>query len=444
MKSGSLALLVRSSCLASALLLGGCDSSTEVDDDAQPRGKEWVESSHGKVDPDTAKAFPAAGRTLVLAVPETTWTAMVTALTEACGGPTGCTGSTLDLAPKVSAWRKADLLADGQKWASVGFKLPSNGDLADAWKAGKSRFPVRITMDKWEKEVPTIDNQRFYGFQKLSLNNLESDSTGLRHQVAGALFRAQGVPAYRSGLVTFKIAHGKDTLDLGLYSLREMLDGPMLKRWFAGSDGNLYEPASTLAAFLPAEFVEGENDGEFSDVKQFVKTLNSTVRTTDRESWRNALSSTFDVDGFLSWLAISTALGDKGSYGNESTNYALYQDKNKLHWMALDLDETFPAGKSLSRGVWHEDAAGTWPLIANLLSDSVLCESYRAKVRALVVPTGPLAPATLTATVEAISGTGLAGHADAALRTAKLLAFAGQRATVIDTSLSNHTCANGN
>ena len=49
-----------------------------------------------------------------------------------------------------------------------------------------------------------------------------------------------------------------------------------------------------------------------------------------------------------------------------------------------------------------------------------------------------------SATVEAVAGTALAGRADAATRTAKLLAFAGQRATVVDTSLSNHACTNGN
>jgi spore coat protein H len=428
---------------ASVLLLGGCGSSTEVDDEDSnsDRGSEWVESSHGKVDPDTAKAFPATRRNLTLAIPETTWTAMIAHLSEACGGTTACSGTVLDGFPNVSEWHMADLYADGQKWASVGLKLPSNGDLADAWTAGAKRFPFRITMDKWETAVPSIENQRFYGFQKLSLNNLEDDSSGIKHQIAGVLYRSQGVPAFRSTLVSLKLAHGEDTLDLGLYSMREMLDGPMLNRWFTGNDGNLYEPTSTLATFLAADFAEGDNDGTYSDAKLFVMSLNAANRTLDRAAWRTNLAASFDIDGFLSWLAISTAVGDKGSYGSEAENYALYADGGKLHWMALDIDDAFPSGAGLTRGVWHAGSTGTWPLIANVLADSVYCESYKAKLRGLV--SGPVSTTNLKATIQSIADASLAGLSDATQRTTKLSTFADQRAGVVDTSISNHACPYG-
>lgn len=428
-----------------AALLAGCGSSTEVsgDDAKNARGSEWVESSHGKVDPDTSKAFPASRRNLTIALPDSAWTAIVDHLKQACGATTGCSGSILDGFPDVSAWHAADLYADGQKWASVGLRLPSNGEVADAWDAGGYRFPFRITTDKWEKEVPSIKNQRFYGFQKLSLNNLAGDSSGVKHQIAGALYRSRGVPAYRSSLVSLKLAHGRDTLDLGLYSLREMIDGPMLKRWFTGNDGNLYEPNSTLSSFLPADFSDGDNDGTYTDAKLFVLALNAANRTTDRKTWRDNLAASFDVDGFLSWLAVSTAVGDKGSYGSEADNYALYADAGKLHWMALDIDDAFPSGNGLSKGVWHTGAAGTWPLIADLLADSAYCEAYKAKLAPLVAASGPLAAANLTATIDAVAAGSLAGL-DPTARTAKLLTFAEQRAGVVDTSLSHHACTNGN
>lgn len=428
--------------LASALLWS-CGSSTEVedkDDATVTRGPEWVESSHGKVAPDTTAAFPASRRILTISMTDATWNSMIASLAEACTG-TGtsstCTGTSLDDYDSVSTWRVADLLADGKKWASVGIKLPSNGEVADAWKAGRNRFPFRITMDKWEKEIPAIDNQRFYGFQKMSLENLEGDSTGLRHQVAGSMYRAQGVPALRSTLVSLKLTHGSTTLDLGLYSLREMIDGPMLSRWFSGNDGNLYEPASTLASFSRTDFDEGSHDGTFTDAIAFVGALNASNRTTAPDAWRNALKQTFDVDGFVSWLAVSSVLGDGGSYGDEAENYALYADGGKLRWMALGLDETF---KGSTRGIWHPGASATWPLIANVLGDSILCESYKSKVGALVASSGPLSPANLEATINSIAGTALSGLDDAATRPAKLLAFASTRKGVVDTSLSNHTC----
>ncbi len=429
--------------LLASCLLWSCGSSTEAedkDDDTAPRGPEWSESSHGKVPPDTTAAFPAARRILTISMSDAAWTSMVESLEKACGGsgPSAtCTGSSLDDHDSVSAWRVADLLADGKKWASIGIKLPSNGEVADAWKAGGNRFPFRITMDKWEKEIPAIDNQRFYGFQKLSLENLENDSTGLRHQVAGAIYRAQGVPALRSALVTLKLTHGSTTLDLGLYSLREMIDGPFLSRWFSDNDGNLYEPASTLSSFAPGDFDEGDHDGSFADASAFVGALNASNRTTAPDAWRNALGQTFDLDGFVDWLAVSTALGDRGSYGEEPDNFALYANGGKLHWMALHLDEAI---KGSTRGIWHPGASATWPLIANVLRDSVLCESYKSKVGALVATSGPLSPTNLAARINAVAGPSLSGLDDAATRPAKLLAFASSRKAVVDSSLANHTC----
>lgn len=430
------------SFLLVASLFWSCGASTEVEneDDAVARGPEWSEPSHGKVEPDTTAAFPASRRILTISVSDATWNAMIASLAEACGGSGAaatCTGSSLDDYDSVSAWRVADLLADGKKWTSVGIRLPSNGEVADAWKAGGNRFPFRITMDKWEKEVPAIDNQRFYGFQKLSLENLDGDSSGLRHQIAGALYRAQGVPAQRSALVTLKLVHGTSTLDLGLYSLREMIDGPMLSRWFSDNDGNLYEPASTLSSFVAGDFDEGDHDGTFSDAIAFVSALNASNRTSSPDTWRNTLKQTFDVDGFVSWLAVSTVLGDGGSYGAEAENYALYANGGKLRWMALALDETF---KGSTHGIWHPGASATWPLIANVLGDSVLCESYKSKVGALVSSTGPLDPTNLESTIRSIAGTSLSGLDDASTRPSKLLTFASVRKGVVDTSLANHTC----
>jgi spore coat protein H len=444
MKMGLLPLLRRHAILATSLLVWGCGSSTEVPDDEATRGPEWNESSHGRIEPDTSQAFPATRRTMTIAIPEASWNAIKANLAEACAGATSCTGSSLDAFPKVSNWYMADLHIDGKKWASVGLRLPSNGDVADAWKAGHDRYPFRITMDKWEKEVPTIDNQRFYGFQKLSLQNLENDSSGIKHQVAGAIYRSQGVPAYRSALVVLNLAKGKDTLRLGLYSLREMLDGPMLRRWFSGNGGNLYEPRSTLAAFVPAEFSDGENDGTYADVKAFIAALNATNRTTDRAFWRSTLGANFDVDGFLSWLAVSTVLGEKGNYGDDARNYALYADGGKLRWMSLHVDDVFPTGNGLTRGIRHVGAAGTWPLIANLLADSVHCESYKAKVASLVAPTGPLSATNLLARVEAVASTALSGLDDAATRPAKLRTFAERRPAIVNDSIANFACPNGN
>lgn len=433
-------------------LVWGCGNSTESEDEPKDppiaRGSEWIESSHGKLDvPDTSNAFrTTATRSMVINFSKATWDTILANMGTACGtdgSSATCTGAGLDQFESVSAWHEADILTDGQRWASVGIRLRSNSELADAWKIGKNgayRFPFRITMDKWEKEHPTIDNQRFYGFQKLSLASLAGDSTTLRHQVASATYRSRGVPAFRSTLVSLRVAHGSgvnDTLDLGVYSLREMIDGPMLKRWFSGDEGNLYEPSSMLGAtYTIADFGGEDNkDKTYVDVLAFMRALHGVNRTTDAAAWRTSLQSAFDVDGFINWLAISTVLGDRGGYGNEDGNYAFYADQGKLRWMALDLDETLPTGNGVYRNVWHLDeiTAGA-SLIKNILADSVLCEGYKAKVSAY--STSELAGGSLTARVTALSAQLLPGSTVAE----KLKAYATVRKTVIDSSLSNHSC----
>lgn len=444
--------------LLGVVVLWGCGSSTESDDTPQDppvaRGSEWVESSHGKLDvPDTTGAFPTlARRKMVISFSHQTWDTILANLKTACG-ETGasatCTGSGLDAFEAVSAWHEADLVTDGQRWATVGIRLPSNSDVANAWKASQTRprFPFRVTMDKWEKEHPTIDNQRFYGFQKLTLSNLDGDSTLLRHQVASAVYRSKGVPTYRGTIVSLFVAHGpgiNDTIDMGVYSLREAIDGPMLKRWFSGSDGNLYEPVSMLgAAYSTSEFAEGQNDKTYTDVIAFMGALHASNRTTDREAWRTALNRTFNVGGFLDWLAISTVLGDDGSYGFDDENYALYADQGKLHWMALDLDNTFPLkndGSGISRGVWHADeiAAGA-SLIKHVLEDSILCASYKSKVAAYAE--SELAGGGVTARATALASQLLPGADPKFVAFAeKLKAYGGLRKPYIDTSLANNAC----
>jgi len=409
------------------------------------RGPEWVESTHGKLAvPDTLGAFPTgARRSLVISMTSATWDSVLSSLLTACGADgssPSCTGSGLDAFPLVSAWHEADLVADGQRWATVGVRLPSNSEVAAAWKKGNRRFPWRITMDKHENAHPVIKNQRFYGFQKLSLSSLAGDSSLLRHQVASAVYRSAGLAAYRSTLVNLRLAHGAaagDTLDLGIYSLREALDGPLLKRWFPQDTANLYEPSSRLAStYTTAEFAGDDNDRTYTDVVAFLGALHAANRTTAPDAWRANLRRVFDVDGFVGWLALSTTLGDHGSYGFTDDNYALFADQGRLHWLALDLDETLPTGNGLYRGVWHTDEATLGaPLIANVLADSILCESYKAKVASFA--RSELESGNLASRIDVLSSSLLPDRVAAAgiLRT-----FAGARKAVLDTSLALHSC----
>ena len=78
-----------------------------------------------------------------------------------------------------------------------------------------------------------------------------------------------------------------------------------------------------------------------------------------------------------------------------------------------------------------------------MLADSVLCEKYKARLSALAGSTGPLSASNLSATVRNAADTYLQGLPVAAAARDTLLKFAQTRASVIDTSLSNHSCPAG-
>lgn len=430
--------------LAFSLIALGCGSSTAVEEEEKKstpsvvRGPEWVESTHGNIPSDTLGAFPWVTRTLVVSMPETTWVNMTGSLKSVCGsmGSGTCSGALLDGSKAVSEWHKANLVADGQTWASVGFRFRSNSELADAWAKSTNQYPFRITMDKWEDDVPTVKNQRFYGFKKLTLTSLAGDSTSIRHQVASAVYRSQGVPALQGAVVKLRLARGTDTMDLGPYALREVPDGPILSRWFADGSGNEYEPSSKLDTYVKAEFSEGENDGTHTDLISFFAALNSSERTSNPAAWRTSLRKVFDVDGFVRWMAVSQALGDHGSYGREAGNYGLYGLNGKIRWMALNLDKTLSAGSARSRGVWYPGTAGSWPLAEKVLADSILCEDYSRQLRALVT-TGDATSDKLGAQIRRFV---VSSNPSVDPRLAPLFEFAAQRMIAVDTSLSSHPC----
>lgn len=419
----------------------GCSSSPveSSGDPAVARGSEWVESSHGKVAPDTAKAFADTLRAVTIELSAVDWTQMVDAVATACGAvgtaTTTCTGGKLDSLPVFSRWFSAEIVADGQRWSHVGFRLNGNSDLVKAWQSGRARFPFKLTMDKLEDSFPSIKNQRFYGFKKLEMENLQSDPSLVRHRVGSSVMRAFGVPAPFDQLVRLTLAHGSGSEDLGIYSLREVLDKPILDRWFGDHSGNLYVPSSSFKTFDPSDF---EEDGvtDDSDVRALVSALNASSRTSSPATWRQGLSATFDASAFLRWLAVTTALRTGGVYGSKAEGYGLYDQAGRMRWISKGMDGAFG---SHSPGVWHPEAGENWPMVSFLLADPSWCAEYASDLKSLAASGGLVASATLQARINSKAAVvrSVAG-VDAA--TATMLDFAAIRAGEIDTSIRNHPC----
>lgn len=421
--------------------LSGCSSTSEVVATASEHGSEWVESSHGNVASDTAQAFPDTVRTLTVELSASDWASLASSLTLRCGafgsGSSSCTGSSFD-AVDASGWLDATVRTDGQTWLHVGMKLRGNSELVKAWEDSSLALPFKFSMDKWEDSFSTIKNQRFYGFQKLQLTSLRSDSSGLRERLAGAMLRQVGVPAPYSAPVRVILVLGTQRVDAGLYSMAEAVDGPLLKRSFGESTGNLYEPSSSFQLFNSSDFEGDDNDGTYSDVKNLYFALHAATRTTAPAQWRSDLKSVFDVDGFLKWLAVNTAIRNTESYGTDANGYFLYNKAGVLEWGAEGLVKTFKPATALNASVWHPAAGELWPVISYVLADSLWCHQYKSTLTGL--RTTILTPSNLQALAAKYSGSVTASQSSASAGIASLTLTWTDRLTQIDTSLAAHTC----
>jgi hypothetical protein len=167
----------------------------------------------------------------------------------------------------------------------------------------------------FDKRVP---NQTFYGLEKISLNNSAQDPTRLNEPVSRGVFAAAGVPVPRATYAMVSL-NGRG---LGLYVLTEGFDKHFLERYFARTDGNLYEGGLLQEITSGLERVTGKNPRSDEAVARLI----AAAREPDPQERFRALSAVLDLDRFLSMLAIETMLTHSDSYSMNRNNYRLYHD----------------------------------------------------------------------------------------------------------------------
>ncbi len=273
---------------------------------------------------------------------------------------------------------------EGKTWWYVGIRFKGQSTLTNGWRAGVGKLPLRLDFDEFEDDYPEIDDQRFYGFKKLSLANNSHDPSLLREKVGQDLFREAGVPAPYTAFYRVHIDFGEGPVYFGLYTMTEIPDDPMLETQFGGDGGNLYKPVGIGAnwmSFDQESFVKKTNEEveDWSDVEAAIEALHGD--RSDAAAWRAGLETTFNVDGFLHWLAVNTLIQKWESYGNMAQNYYVYSDPEddwRLHWIPWDCNETLKSGSggpgNQALSLELDEVDDGWPLIRYLIDDPV----YRA------------------------------------------------------------------
>jgi spore coat protein H len=345
------------------------------------------------------------------------------------GGPLMCVptalaglaqGGALNLISRDPMYVPVSVQHDGRTWTKVGMRYKGNSSLMVATVGDNGKIPFRLDFDRYEDESPEIRNQRFYGFQKLTFSSNFSDDSQIREVLASEIFRDRGVPAPRAAFYRVFVDAGNGPEYWGLYSMIEdPADGAMLDAQLGGGSGNLYKPdgpGADWTRFAPEGFSKKTNESraDFSDVQNAVAALHAPA--TDPQRWRANLEAVFDVDLFLRWLAVNTAIDNWDAYGVMAHNYYLYGDAargGRLRWIPWDNNMAFgmgpggfrvggppafarlggpppgarggfppPAGMPFpmfggNRDVLHSQVGDRWPLIQRLLADDVYAARYR-------------------------------------------------------------------
>jgi spore coat protein H len=142
-----------------------------------------------------------------------------------------------------------------------------------------------------------------------------------------------------------------------------------------------------FASYDATSFEELNNkDKSLSDISKLFTVLH--IDRTNADSWRSQLESVFNVQLFIKWLAINTAIGNWDAYGSMAHNYYLYNNNGALTWIPWDLGLSFSesggmgqmpgnnATNNTTASLTHANTGSNWPLIRFLLDDSVYYALY--------------------------------------------------------------------
>ena len=298
------------------------------------------------------------------------------------GGGGGGEGGGLELLADDPSYVEATVSVDAQSWCGVGMRFKGNSTLSQSWSAGIGKLPFRLNFDYYEDVYPELEDQKFFGFKELSAGSNVMDDTVLRDVLASEVLEDRGVPAAQNSFWKVYVDTGDGPAYWGLYTFAEDPSDAMMDRVFGEDDGNMYKPDGTCASFAcfdEASFEKKNNEDEadWSDIIALHATLANT--DSDAATWRAELESQIDVEAFLRWLAVNSALENWDAYGLMAHNYYLYSvegDDGRFQWIPWDHNLSQANSMMGETDVMQDSVTDAWPLIRRLLDDPVYAAFY--------------------------------------------------------------------
>jgi spore coat protein CotH len=245
---------------ASILTFNGCSNDDDfstvseeeevIIDDTDFEATDWTTATHSNdADPNFDEVFEDnAVKRIDIVMTASRWQNMLDNMTDLYGSFGSGNGSFSD-EDEDPIFVPAEVFYNGIEWYRVGVRFKGNSSLASSWANGILKLPFKLDFDEFEDDYPQIDNQRFYGFKKLSLKNNYNDKSQLREKVAGDVFRNSGLVASHTAFYAVYVDHGNGPTYFGLYTMVEEVDDTVLDTQFSDNHGNLYKPDGDAASF---------------------------------------------------------------------------------------------------------------------------------------------------------------------------------------------------
>jgi spore coat protein CotH len=212
-----------------------------------------------------------------------------------------------------------------QKYEGVGIHIKGAAGSTRAWD---DKPALTLSFDK------VIAKQRFFGLDKIHLNNSVQDPRYLTEILCSEMMLAAGVPTARAAHCLVELNDRK----VGLYVLKEGYDGEFLKRHFGSKDGNLYDGGFLQDIDSQPKRTQGSKDvSDHSDLRDAAR----AARHPNLEERFAKIEQHVDVDRFLKMAAIEVLTWHWDGYAMHRNNYRVYHDlkTNKLVFIPHGMDQ---------------------------------------------------------------------------------------------------------
>jgi len=231
----------------------------------------------------------------------------------------------------------------------------------------RGNFSLIIAGEKipWQIDADFyIEGQEFHNLHQLLLSNNIADPAVMGEKLIVDLLAFAGVPTSHVCFVEVSIDltdDGQDPMYWGVYTLVERVDMKFIANRFGqeSTGGALYKTnharrgagdlvyyGPTLASYpqphgVPIYDLRTEDaPADYGDLIQLLWVMDGESYESP-EAWAEAVEQVFDMDGFLRWLAVETAVMSWDIYPITGNNYYLYHNPSNGIWEWLPWDQTW-------------------------------------------------------------------------------------------------------